>query len=933
MRLFNKKNLLHLIYGIIIAAVAFYISLAAGTWNGYPMGTDAYAHMFKVKFLLDNWPHIDWNNLWAAGMPMFLWYSIVPYVLLALGKIILGSYELSMQIISVGSIALMGWFIYLISYEVTKNRTGALIAAIVGLITPALWSKLAMGEVPRLIGTAFMPIAWYALIKNMMLPKVSRKWQFLAIIALALAFSGHYIITGATLITVLILLFFIEKDRDSLIRHLQVIVAPGLILSMFTWLPFVISSGMRQVFGEGLFGGNTNQALTNLSYFFYYPEQLTSYRQWVVDYGAGLYPLLLPLAMILLVLAIGYREKFNKVKKEWLVIKAFAFISFLFVFYAVAMYFGFPGKYYNAALPPADGFYFLAMTLPILIGLCWPIAFRSRWLQIFCFVGLLTASGFFIQSIYPMQNLDIKTSEQYRFYDRDQSLGEEMNNALVNAKQETNYRFADNNSFIATWFNYDFNIPQTRDYYSQALLNGNDKFWFENAVFALNGNYQETKFLLDWWGVKWLTVQFPNFNFDKFNAKPEIFKKIADNNKEVLQEKLQVFEYLDPKPIIQATNAKTVLVIGDTSSYRNLMMSLARTQLTSEKLIPIQGKQMVDLYSLEDLQKFDAVYLYNFTYMEKERAFDLLDKYVYNGGKLMIDSSAVLSNEGGTIAFLPAPIKKIQPGNFGLEWQFEHNDNEIFKDVETNNFGQAVYSQSQPWSMLYAKPEDLREGTESLLTNYGNVVIAKMKHGQGVSYWSGLNLIYHANNYKMPAEDKFIENVFIDLTDLNNFTSKTLEGNILNPQDRQIAINDSVYTGVLVKENYYPTWRAYTRKNNQNQSQEIYSAGPGMMYIRLPKNSENIESYTVNLTYGKWWYEWLALGISGLYLLWLLYSYLIHRGPNLEVQKKENEILANTVAVKKMVVKNVAKKVIKKKNIKQKQNKNKNKNGNNKKKK
>ncbi|MBU0648066.1 hypothetical protein KJ855_02700, partial [Patescibacteria group bacterium] len=553
------------------------------------------------------------------------------------------------------------------------------------------------------------------------------------------------------------------------------------------------------------------------------------------------------------------------------------FINIVFALYGLAVYFGFPGNLYNASLPPTDTFYFLSLGLPILIGLCFHYSFFHSKAKYIVFTLVIIGLVVVTNLIYPWSGINIKVNDNYQWFDIQNTTQNELPAALPTDNTNQNYRFAHNDSHIAVWFNYDYpNIAQTRDYYSQALLNQNDKFWFENAVFALDNNYNETQYLMDWMAVKWFSVQFPNFNFDKFDTRPDLFTHVSDNGNPIKEERIDVYEYKNPRPIIEATNAKTILVIGDEASYRNLLLSLAQTDLYSDKIIPIQGNQFVDLYILEDLQKYDSVLLYNFSWIEKERAFTLLDQYVYQGGHLLIESSSILSKPEGVTAFLPAPVKTINPGEFGESWNFEVGDDQIIlDDVNLEDFGPAIYGGDKPWGMLYADEENLRDNAKSVLKNHGHTVIASMDHGQGRVMWSGLNLFYHFNNYHSTSEKRLIENIIDDLTGVSSSDFQNQPGEILDAQKRQVVLEeDSDYTGILVKENYFPNWMAYYQTTDGKAHKlDIDPSGLGMMYIDLPTDIEG--SYTFYMKYRKSWLEWVFISLSLIYFIWMIITHLV----------------------------------------------------------
>ncbi|TMC94319.1 MAG: hypothetical protein E6J05_17330 [Chloroflexi bacterium] len=51
----------------LISAATLAVGFANQAFVGFPKGYDAYGHMSKVKFLVDNFPDVDWNYEWYSG--------------------------------------------------------------------------------------------------------------------------------------------------------------------------------------------------------------------------------------------------------------------------------------------------------------------------------------------------------------------------------------------------------------------------------------------------------------------------------------------------------------------------------------------------------------------------------------------------------------------------------------------------------------------------------------------------------------------------------------------------------------------------------------------------------------------------------------------------------------------------------------------------
>lgn len=880
----KHKQKLGLIFDwTLIVAVGVYISLMAGLWDGYPIGMDVMAHLTKAKLLAESWPDIDWYGGWYVGAPMFLWYSVVPYFFIVLFASLTNTYLLGIQLLSLMAIIAIPLGVYSIISKVTnRNRIAALLGALLCIATPALWSRMAMGEIPRLLATTFMVWAWYLVISFWHKGRKSYAFYLLTIVMVGMAIASHFIMTGLTTITLLILLYFLSNNLKVWWEKIESLLVPGVILSIFVTLPFIFTMGMKQVFAEGFIGSKVTHPLIDLERFFYAATSFITREDWVNnDYGASLHWAIIPLLIILLYFAIRRKDRLKKVSEEWQVMKAFFYIGLIFLVYGLAQYFGIPGSWYNTAFPPTDAFYYLSFIWPIVIGISLHFAFSKRLPEFAIFTTAALALILIICQQFPLGNIRLQEGN-YRFYNKENQLTDDFDEVFT----DNQYRTANNNAFVSTWFNFAIDSPQTNGYYAQGIIGGDYLYFMDQAIFAQSDNWKETKFMLDWYGIKYIIQQFPNFNFDKLKEWPRYFDLVYSNNQANENLLVEVYKYFDPKPIIEATNAPTMLVVSDDHTYQEVWHALSKTDLTSNKLIPIKGQPIIDLYDLDELNRFDLLLLHNFTYIEKEKAFELLDRYVELGGKVIVETSAVLTDTGSEYVFPPMPVTKVHPGGDYLDWDLAAFDNQISNRVNLQDFGPSTYGDAQPWGYLWAERDEVKEGAKVLLTNYDKVVMAGLIKGEGKIIWSGLNLFYHLNTYKSEDEAELLENIFQYLRD-DDYEFINQAGELANSHRREIEIEEpGFYEGVLLKENYFPAWKANIMTDTYDFNADIYQAGPGMMYVDLNPNLAG--TVRVKFYYFTPWYQYLAYLISGLYL-----GYLVSR---LFIQKPKQVVVVDEFA-------------------------------------
>ena len=56
---------------VAIGGITVLVGALLRAWTGFPKGTDAAAHLTRLKFVADWFPSQDWLYAWAAGMPTF----------------------------------------------------------------------------------------------------------------------------------------------------------------------------------------------------------------------------------------------------------------------------------------------------------------------------------------------------------------------------------------------------------------------------------------------------------------------------------------------------------------------------------------------------------------------------------------------------------------------------------------------------------------------------------------------------------------------------------------------------------------------------------------------------------------------------------------------------------------------------------------------
>ncbi|OQX50855.1 hypothetical protein B5M47_02850 [candidate division CPR3 bacterium 4484_211] len=323
-------------------------------------------------------------------------------------------------------------------------------------------------------------------------------------------------------------------------------------------------------------------------------------------------------------------------------------------------------------------------------------------------------------------------------------------------------------------------------------------------------------------------------------------------------------------PIYQTTNAPAILAIGDFEAHNILMRLFGSLNLNSQKAILVQGKERVDSYSLEELRKFKMLILYRYGYRSFGRTWEMLEKYVQEGGILFVDTGD--ERPEADMERLPDvfPISANRREGLGREWQME--EGKVLKDweVDVSNFTAPIFN-DEAWTFSYANPEAVDEGARILLKNHGKIILVQKDLGKGQVFWSGMNLPYHALREYNPDEIKLFGKILEEGAGIGSI--RPLAGtDFQRPSPQKVVIRGENAHGVLFKEAGYEGWHAYVEANGQKRKLKIYQSGPmqpGYMYVFIPPEFQN-EDFTVVFTFRGAWKTWLYYFVNFLGILFAL---------------------------------------------------------------
>jgi hypothetical protein len=852
---------------VVIAAAVWAVGARAHAFTGQPKGNDATGHLSKARFILDNWPHVSWNDQWYGGQPTFAGSYPPGYHVLLAGTAWAANISLAtaMNILSYGSVLLVVAGLYAAVRGATGSRVGGLVAA--GLLagTPTLWAQVVvLGLYPRLAALGLMSVAVAVAVGH---TNRGGHWRgALTGVLLALCLSLHPIVgvIGVGLVGGVYLL----DPRHTASRRLQLAFGPlagafGLVT--YFYLPLGTSSRSQSLFTD---------TETSLSWGMLFRP--------VHGHLDGLTPLLLPLGMCMVGLAVrrSIRPEVPFAEKVALRTEV-AFLSTLTVdsevpvtagpatrrfvswfkamqvlglAYRLAMLFalGAAGVFgygliglavdhfpwYVNGLQPADLLVYPAYLLSGVIGLMltpvrvaaadWLVQARfgrATWVlrTVVTASALATCASVVgasawgtAQRLKPVEwtNADVPTRASV---------------LPAEADGQHQFRFAGGGDITSEWVNNYSSVPQVRGYDDHGALHLDWQSWLEGSLLQKAAPATERRFLLDWYGVKWVDTDAGIGDQSQFDGDQQHFAPLVENTSFYFR--IQTYRYRDASPIVSATSVPAILVVGDDQHYDLMLRALALSGFDSRRLIPVHGPASLDAVTPELLSSFQGVALYGATVGHPARDASMLGTFVRAGRGLFVDgaedSAEVAKLVGVTGSPLPvAAVRATEVPDAGWAWTAGTDSSVVPGDLPA--FGPPAFGSSHAWSTETAA--GIRAGAHVVLATYGKTVAAAGPYGKGRVFWEGLNLPYHLATFRSGPEAAFLGRALLSTTTAAA-APIAQRAAYVDPQHWQVTATGA--RGVLVKEQDAPGWHATVNGRHQT----IYPAGPGMMWIPVPSGS------------------------------------------------------------------------------------------------
>lgn len=478
---------------------------------------------------------------------------------------------------------------------------------------------------------------------------------------------------------------------------------------------------------------------------------------------------------------------------------------------------------------------------------------------------------------------------------------------------ELNYRFHTLEVGVNIWWSILYDLPLTHGAYNSAHFESNNyAYWtdmaFHGELFThwnhpLATAKNDLLFLIDWRAIRYLlgnevevkegskyslgesisgpsslaTYLTQDLNLVDRRGLEDVPISQKEINNEDSKGQLIYFRIKDDvvSPIAKTTNAPTILVIGEPkTAYENIIRNLAHLNLNSRYVIPVKGSVSLDAVSLDDLKKFNIVYLQY--YKASNKGWQKLEKYVQEGGSLIVDTGSDVkesdTKKHNISGELPAvfPVKQTARGALGQDWNLSYSPEEpLLKDVNVQEFGSLKY-EGGSWNISYTDSSSIRSWAHVILNQNDKPFLVAGQLGQGKVIWSGLNLSYHFNQYFSQAEGQLFKNILGSMINLKD--EGILTFNFQRPNPEKIIIEGNGFHGAVLKENNYGGWSAelvYPYKKKL----KVFNAGLDYVYFQLPDDVKG--SAKIELHYSGTLFNWFFFVLAVIISLWLIIKSII----------------------------------------------------------
>jgi len=369
--------------------------------------------------------------------------------------------------------------------------------------------------------------------------------------------------------------------------------------------------------------------------------------------------------------------------------------------------------------------------------------------------------------------------------------------------------------------------------YEISIMNMKDSIWPQDNIMKEIGKY---------FGLKYILLSRDLVPLDKYERTG--WNKVGNwgVNK---WSGLELWKNSDNVSILSASTKPTVLVIGQdkVDGYFRIFHLANLGAIPFDEAIVVKGGPYVDAYNEKYLSTFDLVILEGYSYKSSNRrkGWDILNKYVENGGSLLVNTGWQYSSADWKVDKTPVffPLTKLDWVKTGKNNDFKIEDSKIIGDIDTAKISPLIY-ENKEWNVSSSDKSYLRDWASVILSSNNIPLIAGGNLGRGKVIWMGMDLPGHIAAYEDNNEEvKLYTNLVSYL--LGGKESKKVDVSFRRnyPDKLEIFINESTNskTVIYLSEAFYPDFKARLIEKGKTTRINSYKAGPGMTAFILPKVS------------------------------------------------------------------------------------------------
>jgi hypothetical protein len=290
-----------------------------------------------------------------------------------------------------------------------------------------------------------------------------------------------------------------------------------------------------------------------------------------------------------------------------------------------------------------------------------------------------------------------------------------------------------------------------------------------------------------------------------------------------------------PVSLVSWDNRPKILVVTDVKRglYDQTFRFATWGALPYDKFNLIIGQKSIDSYTVDDLKSYDAVVMRGYSYKSQPGAYNLLNRYVSGGGKLLFDTGWQFEIPDYILNKAPdfMPFESLDWENLDVNSTFSLSGG--FNGIDAAKFGDLKYGSSS-WGVSVA--QNIKSGANIDLSYDGKPLVISGKYGKGDVTWIGFNIVAHAIAKDSIEEAKFFNALATNLLGDKQISNLNTTITRINPDKVEFDLKSTTTgnSGIYFRESYFPYWRAYLEKGSQRISLKIEKAGPGFIYINLP---------------------------------------------------------------------------------------------------